>query len=108
MSTAILSLLAGACAGNAVPHFIKGATKERFPTVFGTSPVINVVAGWTGFVLAALLVHWAAVQRHPLSSAVAGALGVLVAGLFHASIGAIGPRVSRSGQSHRRSRAPEE
>lgn len=88
--TVVLTLLAGVFAANSVPHFVKGITKERFPTIFGSSPLINVVTGWAGFVLSGLLLTWADVRDHPGAAAVAGAAGVLAMALFHASIGAFG------------------
>ena len=93
--TIILSLLAGMSAANATPHFVKGITKEPFPTVFGSSPLVNVVAGWAGFVLAALLAVWAHVDQHPAGAGCAAAFGVLLMALFHARIGAIGSRPPR-------------
>lgn len=88
--TAVLTFIAGAFAGNAVPHFVKGITRERFTTVFGASPVVNFVAGWAGLVVAALLLHAAQVDAHASAAAIAGAFGVLVMGLFHAGPGAFG------------------
>jgi hypothetical protein len=71
--TTLLRLLAGAMGANATPHFVKGITKETYPNVFGGSPVSNLVAGWAGFVLTALLVYWAHPERHPLWSLASGA-----------------------------------
>ena len=88
--TIILSFLAGVMGGNAIPHFVKGITKENYPNVLGNSPVPNFLAGWAGLVLTALLVYWADVARNPGWSFVAGALGVLLIGLFHAWHGAFG------------------
>ena len=88
--TALLTFLAGILGGNAIPHFVKGITKERYPTVFGASPIVNLVAGWTGLVAAALLLHAAGVDTHAGVAAIAGPLGVLVMGLFHAGPGAFG------------------
>ena len=82
--TILFSLLAGAMSANATPHFVKGITKEPYPNVFGGSPVSNLVAGWSGFVLAALLLSWAHADRHPVWAIASGALGVLAMGLFHA------------------------
>jgi hypothetical protein len=82
--TIVLSLLAGAMSANATPHFVKGITKEPYPNVFGGSPVSNLVAGWSGFVLAALLLSRAHADRHPVWAFASGALGVLLMGLFHA------------------------
>ena len=51
--TILLNLLAGAVSANAIPHFIKGITKETYPNVFGGSPVSNLIAGWAGLVVTA-------------------------------------------------------
>jgi hypothetical protein len=75
---------------NAVPHFVKGITKETYPSLFGPTPVVNLLAGWSGFVLTALCVYWAHVGRHSGWALVSGALGVLLIGLFHAWVGAFG------------------
>ena len=61
----LLAFLAGVLAANASPHFAKGIAAERFPTVFGSSPVINVLAGWSGLALAALCLWGAHPARHP-------------------------------------------
>ncbi|MCT9929689.1 hypothetical protein N5079_05575 [Planotetraspora sp. A-T 1434] len=90
--TAVLSFLAAVFGTNAVPHFVKGITKEPFPTPFGPSPVINLVAGWGMFCLAGLLFAAADVRHDPRLAAVAAAVGVLLMGLFHARIGAFGRR----------------
>ncbi|MDN3354322.1 hypothetical protein [Actinomadura sp. DC4] len=88
--TIVLSLLGGVSAGNAFPHFVHGITKKRYPNVTGNGPVPNLVAGWAGLVIAALLLHWAHVLRHPEAAFGAAAVGVLLIGLFHAGPGAFG------------------
>jgi hypothetical protein len=88
--TALLTFLAGILGGNAIPHFVKGITRERYPTVFGSAPIVNLVVGWTGLVVAALLLHVAEVDTHAIAAAIAGPLGVLVMGIFHAGPGAFG------------------
>jgi hypothetical protein len=88
--TILLSLLAGAMGANSTPHFVKGITRETYPNVFGGSPVSNLVAGWAGFVVTALLVYWAHPERHPLWALASGALGSLLMGMFHALGLAIG------------------
>jgi hypothetical protein len=88
--TVALSFLAGVLGGNSVPHFVKGITKETFPSVFGPSPWVNLMAGWAGFVLTAVCVYGAHVDRHPGWAVASGAVGVLLIGLFHATIGAFG------------------
>ena len=79
-----LGLLAGLMIGNGTPHFVKGITKERYPTVFGSGPVPNLVAGWAGICLgaSALLAADLPAARGPGGAATA--VGVLLMGLFHA------------------------
>ena len=86
----ILSFLAGLFGGNAFPHFAKGIAKEPYPTVFGTSPVINFVAGWLGFLIAALFLFAAHVDLHPRYALFSGFAGLFLAGLFHAWHGSWG------------------
>jgi multisubunit Na+/H+ antiporter MnhB subunit len=90
--TMVLSFFAGVFGGNAVPHFVKGITKEPYPNLFGNSPVPNLIAGWLALVLTALLVHWARLESAPAGAFVTGALGVLAIGLFHAWHGAFGKK----------------
>jgi hypothetical protein len=86
----VLSFFAGAVGGLSFPHFVKGATKQSYPCLLGNTPVPNLVAGWSGLLLAALLVYWAPVGRHPVWPLVLGALGVLLGSLVHAWHGAVG------------------
>ncbi|SDE12154.1 hypothetical protein [Glycomyces harbinensis] len=79
-----LGLLAGVLIGNGLPHFVKGITKERYPTVFGSGPVANLLAGWSGICLGALALAAADLPAAPLPGAAALAVGVLLLGLFHA------------------------
>jgi hypothetical protein len=88
--TISLSLLAGLLGGNALPHFIRGITRRRYPSVLGNGPIPNLLAGWAGLVVTAILLRLAHVQRHPALALGAVALGVLVMGLFHAGPGAFG------------------
>lgn len=88
----ILSFLGGLTGGNAFPHFVRGVTRRQYPSALGNGPVPNIIAGWTGLVLAALLLHWAHVGRHPALSFAVAASGVLLIGLFHAGPGAFGRR----------------
>ena len=90
--TTLLTFLTGILAGNSIPHFVKGITRERYPTVFGASAVVNFLVGWAGAVIALLLLQAAGVNAHATAAAVAGGLGVLVIGLFHAGPGAFGRR----------------
>ena len=91
-STIVLCFIAGVLAANATPHFVKGITKEQFPTPFSPAPLPNLIGGWAMYLLAALLLLWAHTGRHPLAALVAGALGVLLMGIFHAHIGAFGKK----------------
>ena len=88
--TIILSFLAGIMGGNAIPHFVRGITKENYPNMLGNSPVPNFIAGWSALVITVLLVHGAQVEQYPLWAFVFGAFGVLLIGLFHARVGAFG------------------
>ena len=67
-----------------------GITKKQYPNRLGNGPITNVVAGWAGLVLAALLLYWARGSQHPAWSFASAALGVLLIGLFHAGPGAFG------------------
>lgn len=93
--TLVLSFLAGLLGANATPHFVKGITKEQFPTPFSASALVNLVAGWAGYVLTAFLVLWAHVNQHPSAAILSGALGALLIGVFHAHVGAFGKRPTR-------------
>jgi hypothetical protein len=73
--TIVFSFLAGILGGNALPHFIKGITREGYPNVLGGSPVVNLVAGWAGLVITALLAHWARMDLHPTAAFIAVAVG---------------------------------
>jgi len=86
----LLWTLIGVLGGNAVPHFVKGITKERYPCVLGNGPVPNFIAGWLGFVLTLLLVRLALNSRVSDPDLIAGLVGLFLIGLFHAWIGAFG------------------
>jgi len=44
---AVLSGVAfGLLIGNAVPHLVKGFTRERDPCFLGNGPVPNLIGGW--------------------------------------------------------------
>lgn len=87
-----LSLLGGLLGGNAFPHFVRGITRTRYPNAAGNGPIPNLLGGWAGLVLAALLLYWAHGDRHPGWAFASAALGVLAIGLFHAGPGAFGRR----------------
>ncbi|MCW2877097.1 MAG: hypothetical protein JWQ95_1197 [Sphaerisporangium sp.] len=90
--TIVLSFLGGVMGGNAFPHFVHGITRQRYPNLTGNGPIPNLIGGWAGLILAALLIHWAHVDRYPAWSFGVAALGVLLIGLFHAGPGAFGRR----------------
>jgi hypothetical protein len=95
--TIVLCFIAGVLAANATPHFVKGITKEQFPTPFSPSPVPNLIGGWGMYLLAGLILMWAHPGQHRLAALIAGALGVLLMGLFHAQVGAFGKKPARAG-----------
>jgi hypothetical protein len=88
--TIVLSFLVGLMLANGTPHFVRGITKERYPCLFGNGPVPNLVAGWAMFVIAALVARATRFGEAPVGAPVAGALGALAMGLFHAHVGAFG------------------
>lgn len=90
--TVVLSLLAGVVGGNGLPHFLRGITRRRYPCALGNGPVANLLAGWTGLVLGALLLWWSRPGTHPAAAFAGAAVGVLLIGLFHAGPGAFGRR----------------
>jgi hypothetical protein len=90
--TITLSLLGGLLGGNALPHFLRGITRQRYPSALGNGPIPNFVAGWVGLVLTGILLYWAHVDRHPGTAFAAAAAGVFLIGLFHAGPGAFGRR----------------
>ena len=92
LTAVVLGLLGGIMAGNALPHFVRGITKQRYPNLWGGGPIPNVVAGWGGLVIAAILLHYAFHDRPGWWAFAATSLGVLLIGLFHAGPGAFGKR----------------
>ena len=88
----LLSFLAGVLGGNAYPHFTSGITARKFPTVFGASPVVNLIAGWSGLAVAGLCLWGAHPVRHPGWALLGLAIGTLPMGLFHAAGRTVGPR----------------
>jgi hypothetical protein len=86
----VLGFLAGVLLGNGIPHFVKGITKESYPSVLGNSPVPNLIGGWLSFVVAGVVVRWIDLAEFRDASLIGGGLGLLAIGLFHASIGAFG------------------
>ncbi|MFJ8896557.1 hypothetical protein ACIRCZ_18375 [Leifsonia sp. NPDC102414] len=91
IQTLVLGLAGGVLVANGIPHFVKGITKEHFPTPFGGSPVVNLVGGWVMLVGGGACLGFADLGGQPVGW-VAVAVGALCMGLFHASIGAFGRR----------------
>jgi hypothetical protein len=92
LQAVLLASLAGVLAANAYPHFTKGIVAQRFPTSFGSSPVVNVIAGWAGLVLAGLCLWGAHPVRHPGWALLGLAAGALPLALFHATGSTFGSR----------------
>ncbi len=86
----VLSFLVGVLAGNGIPHFVRGITKERYPCMLGNSPVPNFLAGWIPFVLAGVLAQYIDLQHFHAATLIVGVIGLLLIGLFHAGVGAFG------------------
>ena len=92
IATISLAFLAAVVAGNGIPHFVKGITRESYPMVFSSRPVPNLIVGWLSFVIASVLTYFANVSHYPLAAALAAAIGLLLIGLFHAGPGAFGKK----------------
>jgi hypothetical protein len=86
--TISLAFLAALVAGNGIPHFVKGITRESYPMVFSNMPVPNLIVGWLSFIIASGLAYFGKVSHYPLAAAIAAAIGLLLIGLFHAGPGA--------------------
>ena len=89
-TTIVLSFLAGVRGGNGVPHLVRGITRRRYPSALGSGPVPHLVAGWFALSTTPLWLVWSPAGQHPVAAWVAGSLGVLAFGLFHAGPGAFG------------------
>jgi hypothetical protein len=85
--TIALAFLAALVAGNGIPHFVKGITKESYPMIFSNMPVPNLIVGWLSFIIASVLVYLAKVSNYPVAAAISAAIG-----LFHAGPGAFGKK----------------
>lgn len=81
----LYSFLFGVLLGNGIPHFVRGMTREKYPSLLGSSPVANVIEGWICWMLAALLATWARLWPPTLDVWAAGGIGLLLIGLFHAT-----------------------
>ena len=92
ISTIIFSFLAGVWFGNGIPHFVRGITKKNYPSALGNTPIPNLIAGWLAIVTTPLFLLLAQPAEHPVASWIAGALGLLCIGLFHAGPGAFGKK----------------
>lgn len=90
LATIILSFLAGVWGGNGVPHFVRGITKQDYPSALGSGPVPNLVAGWLALATTPLWLLWSQAATYPVAAWISGSLGVLAIGLFHAGPGAFG------------------
>jgi hypothetical protein len=62
-STIVLCFIAGVLAANATPHFVKGITKEQFPTPFSAASLPNLIGG----------LLWLCSSRYSARSLIAGA-----------------------------------
>lgn len=88
----IYSFVFGVLFGNGIPHFVRGATGEKYPSLLGSSPVANVLEGWICWMLASLIATWARLWPPTLDVWAAAGIGLLLIGLFHAMGWAFGRR----------------
>lgn len=80
----IYSFLFGVLFGNGIPHFVRGSTRESYPSLLGSSAVANVIEGWICWMLAAWLATQARLLPPELGLLLAMGLGLLLVGLLHA------------------------
>jgi hypothetical protein len=80
----IYSFLFGVLFGNGIPHFARGMTGEKYPSLLGSSPVANVIEGWICWMLATWIATWARLWPPTLDVWAAAGIGLLLIGLFHA------------------------
>jgi hypothetical protein len=92
ISAIIVSFLAGVWFGNGIPHFVRGITKQNYPSALGNSPIPNLFAGWLAIATTPLFLLLVDPTKHPVACWVAALLGVLAIGLFHAGPGAFGKK----------------
>ncbi len=74
----------GVLFGNGIPHFVRGMTRENYPSLLGSSPIANLLEGWICWMLAALLATWARLWPPTLDVWAVAGIGLLLIGLFHA------------------------
>ena len=80
----VYSFLFGVLFGNGIPHFVRGMTRENYPSLLGSSPAANVLEGWICWMLASLLATWTRLWPPTLDVWAAAGIGLLLIGLFHA------------------------
>jgi hypothetical protein len=90
ISTIGISLLIGILAGNAVPHFIKGITKENYACLLGNGAIPNFIAGWIFLNITGILIYFCNFKEYPLIAFSSCSVGIFLIGLFHAGPGAFG------------------
>lgn len=88
----VIGFFIGLLGGNTIPHFIKGITKENYPTVFGNNSIPNFIVGWAGLNVTCILVYYWNFKEFPLISFIFCSIGLLLIGLFHAGPGAFGKK----------------
>jgi hypothetical protein len=88
----ILCFLAGVFFANGIPHFVKGITKENYPSVLGNGPVPNLLGGWASILVSLIIFHFTVIRKDDYVAQAAVAVGALAIGLFHAGPGAFGAK----------------
>jgi hypothetical protein len=79
----VFSFFAGLLISNGAPHFIKGVMGQKNQTPFGkpSSAIVNVLWGWTNFVVGAVLLYFADVHSNEIAAFVLFAVAALLKAL---------------------------
>lgn len=79
----VFSFFAGMFISNGAPHFIKGVIGQKNQTPFGkpSSAIVNVLWGWTNFVVGIVLLYFADVHRNEISAFALFAVAALLKAL---------------------------
>ena len=58
LQSVVVGFFCGVLFGNGIPHFVRGITKENYPSMLDNSPTPNLIGGWICFIVAIWLSRW--------------------------------------------------